>query len=129
MVLFDSPTEWIGKPVQTGERVMRIARPDEVEIEAWIPVGDAIPLEADAPVRLYLAANPWRAWKASSDIRPMTPVPGRMAAMPTGCAPQCSPDSRRVSASKARPSCRAAGYLAYWILRKPLAVVRQFIAW
>ena len=44
MVLFDSPSEWIGKPVQTGERVMRVADPDAVEIEAWVPVGDAIPL-------------------------------------------------------------------------------------
>ena len=58
MVLFDSPSEWIGKPVQTGERVMRVADPDAVEIEAWVPVGDAIPLAEGAPLRLYLAADP-----------------------------------------------------------------------
>ena len=48
VALFDDPFEWIGKPVVTGERIMRIAAPDDVEIEAWLPVGDAIPLAAGA---------------------------------------------------------------------------------
>jgi len=130
MVLFDSPTEWIGKPVQTGERVMRIARPDEVEIEAWIPVGDAIPLEADAPVRLYLAANPmaglegklrYTAYDASA--RPDGSYAYRMrAAMQPG-------QQARIGLKGTAKLQGGWVPLAYWILRKPLAVVRQFIAW
>jgi hypothetical protein len=59
VALFDEPAEWLGKPVQTGERVMRIAAPGDVEIEAWLPIGDAIPLPEDATVSLYLASNPF----------------------------------------------------------------------
>lgn len=45
IALFDDPTEWIGKPVTTGERIMRVAAPEDVEVEAWLPVGDAVPLK------------------------------------------------------------------------------------
>ncbi|MEX8195132.1 efflux RND transporter periplasmic adaptor subunit [Comamonas guangdongensis] len=130
MVLFDSPTEWIGKPVQTGERVMRIARPEEVEIEAWVPIGDAIPLAADAPVQLYLAANPmsnlegklrYMAYDASA--RPDGSYAYRMrAAMAPG-------QQARIGLKGTAKLQGSWVPLAYWILRKPLAVVRQFIAW
>lgn len=58
VVLIDDPAEWIGRPVTTGERILRIAAPDDREVEAWLPIGDAIPLEPGATVRLYLSANP-----------------------------------------------------------------------
>lgn len=130
MVLFDSPTEWIGKPVQTGERVMRIAQPDEVEIEAWIPIGDAIPLKEGAAVKLYLAANP------------MASIEGQLRYMAYDASAR--PDGSyayRVRAGmptekKARIGLKGTAKLQgdwtpmiYWVLRKPWAVLRQFLAW
>lgn len=131
MVLFDSPTEWLGKPVQTGERVMRIARPDEVEIEAWVPIGDAIPLAQGSTVKLYLAANP------------MAGLEGKLRYMAYDA--NARPDSSyayRVRASmplameEARIGLKGTAKLqgdwvplAYWVLRKPWAVLRQFFAW
>ena len=88
MVLFDSPSEWIGKPVQTGERVMRVADPDAVEIEAWVPVGDAIPLAEGAPLRLYLAADPLTAVQGRVRYMATTPWHGPTAATPIACAPR-----------------------------------------
>lgn len=130
MVLFDSPTEWLGKPVQTGERVMRIARPDEVEIEAWVPIGDAIPLTQGSPVKLYLAANP------------MAGLEGKLRYMAYDASAR--PDGSyayRMRASmsldkEARIGLKGTAKLQgdwvpviYWILRKPWAVLRQFFAW
>lgn len=130
MVLFDSPTEWLGKPVQTGERVMRIARPQEVEIEAWVPVGDAVPLKEGSPVKLYLAANP------------MAGLEGKLRYMAYDASAR--PDGSyayRMRASmpfeeKARIGLKGTAKLqgdwvplVYWVLRKPWAVLRQFIAW
>lgn len=129
MVLFDSPSEWIGKPVQTGERVMRVADPDAVEIEAWVPVGDAIPLAEGAPLRLYLAADP------------LTAVQGRVRYMAYDAVAR--PDGSyayRVRASLDQAQGPRIGLkgtaklqgervpLAYWILRKPWAAIRQFVA-
>lgn len=131
MVLFDSPTEWLGKPVQTGERVMRIARPDEVEIEAWVPIGDAIPLAQGATVKLYLAANP------------MAGLEGKLRYMaydanarPDGSYAYRVRASMSLAKEEARIGLKGTAKLqgdwvplAYWVLRKPWAVLRQFIAW
>ena len=87
MVLFDSPSEWIGKPVQTGERVMRVADPDAVEIEAWVPVGDAIPL-AEGALRLYLAADPLTAVQGRVRYMAYDAVARPTAATPIACAPR-----------------------------------------
>ncbi|MPT13168.1 HlyD family efflux transporter periplasmic adaptor subunit [Comamonas sp.] len=131
MVLFDSPTEWLGKPVQTGERVMRIARPDEVEIEAWVPIGDAIPLAQGSTVKLYLAANPMAGLEGKL----------RYMAYDANARPDGSYAYRvRASLSLAKEEARIGLKgtaklqgdwvpLVYWVLRKPWAVLRQFIAW
>jgi len=58
VALFDDPTEWIGKPVSVGERILRIASTGDVEVEAWLPIADAIALEPGAPLNLYLNARP-----------------------------------------------------------------------
>ena len=129
MVLFDAPSEWIGKPVQTGERVMRLADPDKVEIEAWVSVGDAIPIVDHAPVKLYLAASPF------------VSVAGEVRYVAHDAVPL--PDGRyayRLRAAIDRDAVQRIGLkgtlkvygrrvpLAYWMLRKPLAVLRQFTA-
>lgn len=129
IVIFDDPSEWIGKPVQTGERVMRVAAANEIEIEAWVPIGDAIPLEQGAAVKLYLAASP------------LTSVTGKLRYLNHDAVPR--PDgayayrARAVLESGAGQRIGLKGTaklhggwvpFAYWVLRRPLASIRQFIA-
>ncbi len=129
MVLFDAPSEWIGKPVQTGERVMRLADPDKVEIEAWVSVGDAIPLANHAPVKLYLAASPFTS--VAGEVRYVghdaVPLPdGRYA-----YRMRATIDSDVVQRIGLKGTVKVSGRkvpLAYWMLRKPLSVLRQFTA-
>ncbi len=129
MVLFDAPSEWIGRPVQTGERVMRIAQPDAVEIEAWLPIGDAIPLAPGAPVQLYLAADPL----ASIEAR-IRYVAYDAVARPDGSYAY-RVRAEVTQAGKARIGLKGTAKLqgervslAYWVLRKPWASVRQWVA-
>jgi multidrug efflux pump subunit AcrA (membrane-fusion protein) len=49
---------WRGQPVVAGERVMKIANPDEIELQIFLPVGDAIILKEGALVRLFLDTSP-----------------------------------------------------------------------
>jgi hypothetical protein len=129
IVLFDDPSEWIGRPVQTGERIMQVAAANDVEIEAWVPIGDAIPLADNAPLHLYLAAAP------------LTPLNGTLRYMSHRATPR--PDGSyayRVRATLDAPAAQRVGLkgtaklggervpLIYWILRRPLASIRQFIA-
>ena len=128
VALFDDPTEWIGKPVQTGERVMRVAAPGDVEVEAWLSIGDAIPLAEGAPVQLYLSSDP------------LTPIAARVRYVAHDAVAR--PDGSyayRVRARLDEPTARRVGLkgtaklsgehvpLAYWMLRRPWAVLRQAI--
>lgn len=128
VALFDDPTEWIGRPVQTGERVMRLAAPERVEIEAWIAIGDAIPVAEQAPVRLFLAASPLAA------------IEGRVRYIAHDAMPR--PDGSyayRLRATLDVPAGQRIGLkgtvklygsrapLGYWVLRRPLATLRQLV--
>jgi len=130
IVLFDDPAEWIGKPAQTGERILQIAAPDDVEIEAWVPIGDAIPLAEQATVHLYLSASP------------MTPLTGTLRYIsPRATARPDGTYAYRVRATITSASGQRIGLkgtvklvgervpLIYWVMRRPMASIREFIAW
>ena len=130
VVLFDDPTEWIGRPVMVGERILRVAALDDVEIEAWVSVADAIPLPSDADVSLHLNANP------------LAPVQARVRYLAHDAVER--PDGSyayrlRATLTEAtahrvglKGSVRVSGEwvpLGYWLLRRPWASVRSFLAW
>jgi hypothetical protein len=126
VALFDDPTEWIGKPVSVGERILRIAAPSDVEVEAWLPIADAIELPPGAPVRLYLNASP------------LAPVTARLRYLAHDAVQR--PDGSygyRVRASLDEPTHHRVGLKGtakiqgawvpalYWALRRPLATLRS----
>jgi len=130
IALFDDPSEWVGRPVQTGERIMRIAAPGDVEVEAWLPLGDAIPLEAGAGVSLYLAASPLSSLSArvryvahDAVLRPEGIYAYRLRATLEGTTDQ------RVGLKGTAKVKGAWVPLIYWVLRRPLATVRQTLGW
>jgi len=128
VVLLDDPSEWIGRPVATGERIMRIAAPQDVEVEAWLSVGDAIPLAQGAPVTLYLASSPLDPVEAKvryvsyeAQARPDGGFAYRVRATLDGASAQ------RIGL---KGTARLSGDwapAAYWILRRPLAALRQAV--
>jgi multidrug efflux pump subunit AcrA (membrane-fusion protein) len=125
VALFDDPNEWIGRPVAVGERILRIAAPGDVEVEAWVPLADAIALADASEVRLYLNASP------------MAPVTARLRYMAHDAVQR--PDGSyayRVRAVLVAPTEHRVGLkgtaklqgeqvsLLYWMMRRPLATVR-----
>lgn len=130
IVLFDDPSEWTGRPVMTGERIMRIAAPEDVEVEAWLAIGDAIPLTQGAPVSLYLSASPLQPVDAqvryaSYDAvqRPDGTYAYRVRAQPQDAVPH------RVGLKGTAKLSGNRVPLAYWVLRRPLAAIRQTFGW
>lgn len=128
IALFDDPGEWIGKPVQTGERIMRIAAPGDVEVEAWLPIGDAIPLADEAEVKLYLASAPlsavqaWLRYVAHDAVpRPDGSYAYRVRARLAAHA------ELRIGLKGTAKLSGPWVPLVYWMLRRPLAVIRQYL--
>jgi hypothetical protein len=128
MVLMDDPSEWIGKPVVVGERILRLAEPGDVEVEAWIPLNDAIAFQEGAEVNLYLNASP------------MSPVSARIRYLAHDAVQR--PDGQfayRVRAVLTEPTSHRVGLkgtariqghwapLIYAVLRRPLAAVRTYV--
>jgi multidrug efflux pump subunit AcrA (membrane-fusion protein) len=130
IVLCEDPSEWIGRPVMVGERIMRIAMPGDVEIEAWVPLADAIPLPEKAPVTLYLAANPLK--PVAATVRYLahdaTERPDGTFAYRLRATLDATTDQR----IGLKGTVRLAGGtvpLIYWVLRRPIASIRSTIGW
>lgn len=130
VVLFGDATEWVGRPVVTGERVMVVADPQAAEVEAWLSPGDAVPLEVGAPVQVYLNADPLRPLQAR-----LRYVAHEAVARPEGNyayrvrAELLPGEQGRVGL---KGSAKLAGQrvlLVYWVLRRPLAQARAWLGW
>lgn len=125
IVLMDDPVEWIGRPVNIGERILRIAAVDDAEVEAWIPLADAVPLQPGTPVKLYLHASPLQPVSAkvryiSHDavVRPDGQYAYRVRATLTETT------SYRVGMKGSAKLSAGWVPLSYWMLRRPLAAIR-----
>jgi hypothetical protein len=58
IVIVPNINELVGKPVRLGERLVTLADPNAVEIEAWLPVENNIPLQPGGSLSLYLNIAP-----------------------------------------------------------------------
>jgi hypothetical protein len=125
MALFDDPLTWIGKPVTVGEQIMRLARPDDVEVQAWLPLDDVVSLPPGSTLTLYLQSNP------------LSPVQAEVSYLSHEAV--LRPDGSYAYRVRARPlqgtnhsvgqkgTAKISGewtFLSYWLLRKPLALLR-----
>ncbi|TAN58014.1 MAG: HlyD family efflux transporter periplasmic adaptor subunit [Rhodospirillales bacterium] len=130
VAVMDDPSEWIGRPVNVGEKVLAVAAPAQVEVEAWLAPADLIDLEPGAPVTLFLNTDP---------LSPVSSVLSYVAFEAT-----LQPDgllahrARAKIADDTRPrigfkgTARLDGHrvpLVYWLFRRPLAVIRQHLGW
>lgn len=129
VAVFADPDDWQGKPVVTGERIMLLANPDKPGMLIHLPVADAITLDHGATVKLFLT------------VHPLSPIDG--AITETSYQATLSPDgiaSYRLRASVATADARiglrgtAKLYgervvLGYYLMRRPLAKLREWSGW
>jgi multidrug efflux pump subunit AcrA (membrane-fusion protein) len=129
IALLDDPSEWVGRPVSTGERILMVADEKDAEIEAWLSPGDLIDLPHEADATLFLNA------------RPLSPVSGTVRYVTHEASMQPEGNYAYRLRAKIPPgedalrvglkgSVKVNGRFvpfSYWVLRKPLAVARAFI--
>jgi hypothetical protein len=131
IAVLDDPSEWIGRPVSIGERVMLVADERDTEIEAWLAVGDAVDLVPGLPVTMFLNADPLHPVRASlrfsgyeAQARPDGSVAYRLrASLVAG-------NERPRLGLKGTARIEAGHAPAiYWLLRRPLSAIRHFIGY
>ncbi|MDD1619949.1 MAG: HlyD family efflux transporter periplasmic adaptor subunit [Methylococcaceae bacterium] len=129
IAVFSDVNDWIGKPVAIGERILMVADPADVELEIQLPVADAIKLEPGAEVRFFL------------NIDPATPVSAELYF--SAYQAEVTSDDAMAYRLKARfgqagapPRIGLKGTakvfgarvpFVYYVLRRPLAVLRQWL--
>ena len=129
IAVFDDPTDWIGKPVAVGEKVMAVADPTDTEVEAWVAVADVGEVAIGAKLTLFLNTAPLSPVKATvksiayeATARPDSTIAHRVHAVlmegedkpRLGLKGTARIDGDRVP-------------LIWWLFRKPLSAIRQFV--
>ncbi|MEM8749868.1 MAG: HlyD family efflux transporter periplasmic adaptor subunit [Pseudomonadota bacterium] len=130
LVIFADKDTWTGRPVATGERIMRIADPSKVQISINIPVSDAIVLEPDAEVQLYLDSDPLNPVAATLKSASYHAQPDAAGVLSYSARARFADDgSGKVPRIGLRGTAKIYGkdvMLAYYLFRKPLAAIRQW---
>jgi HlyD family secretion protein len=125
IVLFDDPSSWIGKPVAIGERIMRIAKTGDTEVEAWLPISDAVDLAAGDGIVLYLQADPLVPVRAKLSYFSHDAVERPDGTYAYRIRGQLDPNqSPRVGLKGTAKLSGQWTVLGYWLLRRPIAVMR-----
>lgn len=128
VAIFADTNDWIGRPVQTGERVMQLAQPEDSGMLVWLSVADAINLEIDAPVRLFLHTEPLspRAAKLIEASYQASLSPDGVAAYRLRARFDQGTELPRIGL---RGTARISGdwvLLGYYLFRRPLSTVREW---
>jgi hypothetical protein len=129
VVAYDDRFNWRGKPVQTGQAIMTLAKPGHTELHIDLPVGGLIPTHEGADVKLFL------------DMDPSSAVPAKLHRLGVEARPSAAGGLayRYVAVVEnggaglqlgAHGTAKIYGErvtLAYYLFRRPLAALRQFI--
>lgn len=126
IAIFADANQWLGKPVQTGERILDVADPDAAILEVRIPVSDIIAIEFDAKVTLYPNMDPLNSWsghvtRIGYDAQEMEGI--LSYAIKAGFGADIPPP--RIGLRGTAKIYGQRTTLFYYLFRHPLALLRQ----
>ena len=125
---YDDPSDWVGRPVEQGERLMLVSPPLSTRLDVEVPVGEAITFTDGSDVVFF------------DDLDPDHPKYGKLVLSSYGSA--MTPEgvlsySLKAELSPGMPlrlglkgTAKVFGPerpLALWLLRKPIATARQWL--
>jgi multidrug resistance efflux pump len=127
IAIYTDRRDWVGRPVTTGERVMEVADPSRMQLRIDVPVADAIAVAQGAKVRAFLDSDPLnpanaRVVAASFEARM---IEGDVLAYRIYATLDNVPEHMRLGI---RGTAQISGenvFLAYYLFRKPISVLRQ----
>ncbi|QVM92092.1 HlyD family efflux transporter periplasmic adaptor subunit [Pseudomonas entomophila] len=125
IAVFADAERWMGKPVQTGERLMQLADPQMAELRMELPVGDAIALQPGAEVALFLDSDPLHRHAARLEraaYEAQATATGQLAYRLDAGFDDTPP---RIGLRGTAKLYGERAPLVYYLLRRPLAALRQ----
>jgi hypothetical protein len=131
VAVFSDVSDWQGRALSAGERVLTLADPAKVELAVSLPVAEAFRLQPDASVTLYPNGSLFTSYDGilTSAAYRAEPTPAGVLAyrlkvrFKSGAA---LPQLGLMGTAKVRGDWVP---LIYYILRRPLTAARQWIGW
>ncbi len=129
LVLFTDKSDWVGKPVSVGERIMEIADPEHIELRIDLPVNDALMLQEGGEVVAFFDALPLESFPGTvsrtsyhAEVLPGDVLAYRVMANLPGT------DSRiRIGWQGSAKVYGEKGPLAFLLFRRPFTALRQLV--
>ena len=127
IAVFPNQDEWRGRPVQVGERIMIIADPSIIDVTIYVPPDDAIELEPGSEVDLLLHVDPLSPLKARIERASYEATLGPDGTLAYVVRAQLDPDQGhpRIGLRGTAKIWGERVSLGYYLLRKPLALLRR----
>ncbi len=129
LLLYTDKSDWIGKPVSVGERIMEIADPRHIELRIDLPVSDALMLQEGGEVLAFFDALPLESFpgRVSRAGYHAEVLPGDVLAYRV-MAELSGQDSRlRIGWQGSAKVYGEQGPLAFLLFRRPFTALRQFL--
>ncbi len=129
LLLYSDESDWVGRPVSVGERIMQIADPEALALRIDLPVDDAIVQGEDAEARIFLDAEPLRSHPARviSSSYQATPTPSQTLAYTLKAELTEDVEGIRIGWQGTAKLYGERVPLLFYLLRRPLATARQWI--
>lgn len=129
VAVFDDASEWVGKPVVLGERIMMIASPQHTQLQIEVPIESVVSFEKGSRVVFF------------SNVAPDEPVYGKLdfasyasAASAEGVmsyAFRAAFDQSKTLRLGLKGTAKIYGprrALLLWLIRRPLAMMRAWLS-
>lgn len=131
IILMEDPNEWEGRPVQTGERILSIADIKHTELEIWVGVNDAIALKKGANVKFFRNSTPHKPLDAQLSFLSYEPQvdPSGVLAYRMLAQWDSLEDAPILGLKGSAKVYGDKTVLGLYLLRRPMAVIRQWIGW
>ena len=131
IAVFADANDWIGKSVTLGERVLLLADPAKVELVAWMPAADLVPVAPGDALTLYLQGAPLHSFQAQVESVAYRAEPTHEGYLAYKVKAVFSPDQSLPRIGQLGTVRLHGGWapLVYVALRRPLSALRQWLGW
>lgn len=129
IAVYSGESDWVGKPVKVGQKIITLANPNETELLVWVPVDDAVSFGDKARVRGFLNVDPTSPLDASlrqlsyeAQLSPNDVLSFKLYALFS--------DDVKPPRIGLRATAKVYGErvtLFYYIFRKPIAALRRYL--
>lgn len=134
IAIINNSSEWIGKPIVTGEKIFLIAKEEIVEVKIMLNVSDTIFLQKDADIKLFFDNTVFQSWDAKISYIAYKPE-----LTPEGVLSyKIIADFTNIKKNEVVPKIGLRGTakiysnkvsLFFYLFRKPITSLRQWLAW